>query len=305
MSKIASKPRVGERYAVSSAEVAALLSWMSTAAGVAGALRGEVEQPPAHLLPEVLSAFWLMLSRLFFGDALPVLPVVVVPDAGRLVCRWEPDARRVVVAAHCAKAYPWALARVLHEAVRVYCAEVRKAPEASYYGHGPVFAEEANRLGELLGLAAVAPKGRDGKARAVDWPARKPPPPSPAGPVELGHAAPAALLPIEVREVEALRAQVAEARREAADARAKAGAVSPADAAARLLLVRCCGAVGRAVERVERDRDAAVKVSTHGGRTAAARAAVRLLAGLRGELVALVGDDPDAVAALGLSEVEP
>jgi hypothetical protein len=48
----------------------------------------------------------------------------------------------------------------LHETVHHYCHEVLEEPEDSYKGHGPVFARECNRIGELLGLPPVRAKAR-------------------------------------------------------------------------------------------------------------------------------------------------
>lgn len=44
---------------------------------------------------------------------------------------------------------------LLHEMVHAYCDLVRRQPELTYRGHGPVFTEECNRIGQILGLAPV------------------------------------------------------------------------------------------------------------------------------------------------------
>ena len=43
----------------------------------------------------------------------------------------------------------------LHEMVHAYCHLVLSQPELTYYGHGPVFSRECNRIGTILGLPRV------------------------------------------------------------------------------------------------------------------------------------------------------
>jgi hypothetical protein len=68
----------------------------------------------------------------------------------------------------------------LHESVHLFCAEVLGSLEASYKGHGPVFAGECNRIGALLGLAAVRPAKCRGRNRdmpsCAQWPHNVRPP---------------------------------------------------------------------------------------------------------------------------------
>ena len=58
-----------------------------------------------------------------------------------------------------------------HETVHQYDVEVLGKPEERVCGHGPVFRDECNRIGEALGLAQV----RTGKARGSDRNSRAPP----------------------------------------------------------------------------------------------------------------------------------
>ena len=44
---------------------------------------------------------------------------------------------------------------LLHELTHAFCHLVRKDPETSYRGHGPVFTEECNRIGKALKLESV------------------------------------------------------------------------------------------------------------------------------------------------------
>jgi hypothetical protein len=63
-----------------------------------------------------------------------------------------------------------ALACLLHEMVHAWCWEVLLDEEPGYKGHGPLFAAKCNEIGAQLGVPEVAPKGRNHKARAEDWP---------------------------------------------------------------------------------------------------------------------------------------
>jgi hypothetical protein len=63
---------------------------------------------------------------------------------------------------------------LLHESVHQYCDEVLHTSEKSYKGHGPVFANECTRIGELLGLPPVRPAKARGPNKdmpsCADWP---------------------------------------------------------------------------------------------------------------------------------------
>jgi len=63
---------------------------------------------------------------------------------------------------------------LLHETIHQYTDEVLHDLEASYKGHGPQFAAECNRLGEILGLPPVRPAKARGKNKdmpsCAQWP---------------------------------------------------------------------------------------------------------------------------------------
>jgi hypothetical protein len=63
---------------------------------------------------------------------------------------------------------------LLHESVHQYCEEALHEGEASYKGHGPVFARECNRIGAALGLPPVRLAKRRGPNKhlpnCADWP---------------------------------------------------------------------------------------------------------------------------------------
>jgi hypothetical protein len=63
---------------------------------------------------------------------------------------------------------------LLHESVHQYADEVLHTPEASYKGHGPVFAGECNRISERLGLGPVRPAKARGPLKdrpsCAQWP---------------------------------------------------------------------------------------------------------------------------------------
>lgn len=257
-------------------------NWWDSVEGIRGVLRGEIGGPSADDLPAVLALAWLAFGRLFLGGELPRVRVEVVAVAPRLLSKWEPGGKvgRLMLGGRVAAVFPWAVARTLHEAVRAHCVTALGAQEEGYHGHGPEFCAVANRVGALLGVAKVAPKGRGG-ARAGDWPLAKPPKQPPP------EVARAVLLPIERRELESLRVEVVELRNR------------PASDGARVELVAVCKAVGGAVRRAAAARDAVLAESTHGGKAAQGRALARELESLRDALASAVSD-PGARAALGV-----
>lgn len=247
------------------------------------ALRGDCAAPSVADLPRVLGDVWGMASRLWLGGRLPSVELVVVRAAPRLLSRYLHGARRVELGAQVARVFPWAVARVLHEAVHadVECAGL---DESSYHGHGPEFCARANTIGEALGVGRVAPKGRDGAGLPGEWPARKP------GKGTRAAFAGATLLPVERRELDGLRAECERLRVELDGARAGG------DAGRRL--VRVCGVVGEVLGAALRDRDAVLAVSRSGGGAAAARARVAQFEALRDAVARVVEGDAAAVAAL-------
>lgn len=66
----------------------------------------------------------------------------------------------------------FALDVLLHEMIHAWQVEIADLPdcESGYRGHGPRFAAECNRIGELLGLPAVGVKGRGGLPDCAQWP---------------------------------------------------------------------------------------------------------------------------------------
>jgi hypothetical protein len=68
----------------------------------------------------------------------------------------------------------------LHESVHLFCGEVLGSLETSYKGHGPVFAGECNRIGDMLGLPHVRPAKCRGKNKdmpsCAQWPHNVRPP---------------------------------------------------------------------------------------------------------------------------------
>ena len=92
-----------------------------------GELRGErVASGTVGAQSEALASLWLDISRLFFGGRLPVVPVTVELMAPRRLSEVaEDDATasglRLRLNAHVARAWGWAVARLLHEAVRQPC----------------------------------------------------------------------------------------------------------------------------------------------------------------------------------------
>lgn len=59
---------------------------------------------------------------------------------------------------------------LLHEMVHAWQSEIAHISESGYRGHGPKFAGECNRIGELLGLPRVGVKGRGGLPDCAYWP---------------------------------------------------------------------------------------------------------------------------------------
>jgi hypothetical protein len=247
------------------------------------ALRGELPSPSPSELPRVLGDVWGMVSRHWFGGRLPSVEVVVVRAAPRLLSRYLGGPRRVEVGAQVARVFPWAVARVVHEAVH---ADVEAAgfDETSYHGHGPEFCARANFIGEALGVGRVTPKGRGGAGLPGEWPAGKPNKGTRAA------FAGAALLPVERRELDGLRGECARLRAELDAAR------GGGDAGRRL--VRVCGVVGKVLGAALRERDAVLAVSRSGGGAAAARAKVRHVEALRDAVARVVEGDAAALAAL-------
>lgn len=247
------------------------------------ALRGELPAPSPSDLPRVLGDVWGIVSREWFEGGLPAVELVVVRAAPRLLSRYLHGPRRVELGAQVARVFPWAVARVLHEACHA-AVECAGLDESSYHGHGPEFCTRANTIGEALGVARVAPKGRDGAALPGEWPARKP-----AKATRAAFSG-AALLPVERRELDGLRAECRRLRDELDAARAGG------DAGRRL--VQVCGVVGGALGVALRERDAALALSRSGGGAAAARAKVAQFEALRDAVGRVVEGDAAAVAAL-------
>lgn len=240
------------------------------------ALRGELPAPSPSDLPRVLGDVWGIASRQWFEGALPAVELVVVRAAPRLLSRYLHGPRRVELGAQVARVFPWAVARVLHEACHA-AVECAGLDEESYHGHGPEFCARANTIGEALGVARVAPKGRDGAGLPGEWPAGKP--------AKATRAAftGAALLPVERRELDGLRDELD-------------GARAGGDAGRRL--VRVCGVVGEVLGAATRERDAVLAVSRSGGGAAAARAKVSQFEALRDAVARVVEGDAAALAAL-------
>src|ERR1700722_15805742 len=64
----------------------------------------------------------------------------------------------------------FALDVLLHEMIHAWQSEIAHIAESGYRGHGPKFAGECNRIGELLGLPPVGVKGRGGLPDCAYWP---------------------------------------------------------------------------------------------------------------------------------------
>lgn len=128
--------------------------------------------------PRLLYAAFDAFNSAFFGSRLAA-PMIWISPASSPRAESDYTARdehglqsriRIAPSLWRNRSVRYILGILLHEMVHAACHELRGEVEPGYNGHGPVFAAECNRLGELLGFPRVSPKGRRGFLAPEHWP---------------------------------------------------------------------------------------------------------------------------------------
>jgi len=142
----------------------------------AHAVRALIEQQ-GRATPRALYEHFDVFNKDHFGGLLQQPMILLITPAsprteGDYVARDDHGIpSRIRIAPRCVKSGMLYVADVLlHEMIHAWQAEQDNDLEPGYKGHGPRFSKKANEIGERLGLAAVAPKGRGGLPRPENWP---------------------------------------------------------------------------------------------------------------------------------------
>lgn len=128
-------------------------------------------------IAKILYAAVSTFNENFFGGALlPCFVEVTTPGSLRAMADYRPRTHEGVES-HIRISQKvvfeggtlLALDVLLHEMVHAYMQEIAGDLEAGYAGHGPLWTEQCNRIGALLGLPPVFTKGRGGP-NSAQWP---------------------------------------------------------------------------------------------------------------------------------------